>query len=90
MTLSTLWLQDIKSQEDKEHFAQTVYNSSNDVVLMKLKKILKQRLASLEVIERKADIYDSPNWAYLQADSNGTVRTTKQILQLLDHVKDSV
>lgn len=87
--ISTLWIQDLKDQELRDHFTKTVMNSSNDVVLMKLKKIIKTKIESLEHAERNIKVYDIPNWSYLQADSNGTLRTLKLIETLLDHVKDS-
>lgn len=89
MSLSTMWTSHLKTQEDKDGFTNTVYNHSNDVVLMRLRSIIQRAIESCETAERSVKAYDVPNWAYLQADSNGSIRALKQLDDLLGFVKES-
>lgn len=88
MTLSTQWISHLKTADDRTHFTDTVYNSSNDVVFMRLKQILVEKLEALKRAERDPKSYELSSWAFAQADNNGSIRTLTQIVDLLSHVKD--
>ena len=53
-----------------------------------LKEILEDELNNLESNEIKSDVYNTSNWAYLQADINGAKRTYKKVIDLLQ-IEDS-
>ena len=53
-----------------------------------LKEVLEDELNNLESNELKSDIYNTSNWAYLQADINGAKRTYKKVIDLLQ-IEDS-
>jgi hypothetical protein len=48
-----------------------------------LKDILIDQLKTLEANEIATDVYNTPSWAYAQADINGCKRTYKRIIDLL-------
>lgn len=79
--IATLWIEHIKDKEKQKEFEKLLRNSG--ISLGRLKDIIQDRLDALERAEVKAEIYDSPNWAYKQADTNGTRRAYMNILQLL-------
>lgn len=89
MTLSTMWTAHLQTKEDKDGFTNTIYNHSNDVVLMRLRAIIKRSLESIQGQERSPGAYSSPSWAFAQADANGSIRTLKQIDDLLSFVKET-
>lgn len=67
-------------QDKREEFKQLVLNSST--VLDRLKDIVYNMSKNGE--ESKTEDYDSPSWAYRQADKNGQLRAYRDILKLLD------
>lgn len=48
-----------------------------------LKEILEDELNNLEDNELKSEMYNTSNWAYLQADINGAKRTYRKVIDLL-------
>lgn len=87
--LATLWLDHLKTKEDRDHFSDTIYNHSNDIVLMKLYDIIKKKRQALEISERSTANYNAASWAYMQADNNGAIRSLKQLETLLEFVKET-
>lgn len=73
--------------EDVE-FKATILNHWQDPVLMKIKKVLKSQLEQKEASRERFADYQHPTWFAEQADHNGSIRTLKQILDILDFVKD--
>lgn len=49
-----------------------------------LKNILEKRLDDLESKRVNPANYDSPAWAYMQADINGSMRELERVIELLD------
>lgn len=49
-----------------------------------LKNILEKRLVDLADKQVNPAHYDSPAWAYMQADLNGSMRELKRVIELLD------
>lgn len=53
-----------------------------------MRKRLKELLAEKEALAQKSivskDMYDSPSWAFLQADNNGYIRALHEILSLIE------
>ena len=80
MSSSNLWWYRLqKTEEDKNSVKQLVNNSKN--LLKILSELIEEDIKSLERIS--SDDYDSPSWAYKQADRAGQLRTLRKILDLI-------
>lgn len=79
--IATKWTEHIKDPEKKKEFEKLLRHSN--LSLGRLKEIAEDLLASLNRIEVKSEVYDNPNWAYKQADTNGMRRAYANIIQLL-------
>ena len=79
--LSTEWTRSCKSPEDKEKVEKLLRNSGRSLGL--LRDILERRIQELYRSERKVETYSSPNWAYMQAHTNGMLAAYNNIDQLL-------
>ena len=77
--MKTVWFQDIKSKDDQEKFKKTVLGSK--IVLDKAIEIC-YTLSKVGEDSKLVD-YDSPSWAYRQADLNGYRRALKEIITVL-------
>jgi hypothetical protein len=75
--MKTIWFMDLPKDE-QEGFKKEVKSAKN--VLEKLEQIVKSRLKEIVVIED----YDSPSWAYKQADRNGYNRALTEIINILN------
>jgi len=76
------WFKECKTKEDKEKVKQAVL--SNRASLDRLKEILEPLLKDTPPT---AD-YDSPSWAYKQADRIGYNRALNQVLELINLDKE--
>jgi hypothetical protein len=76
------WFKDCKSKKQKESVAQVL--QSNRESLDRLKEILEPMLKDTT----PAADYDSPSWAYKQADRNGFNRAVTTVLDLINLDKD--
>lgn len=83
--LHTLWTEHIKNPEVKADFEKLLRNST--ISLGRLREIAEKQLASLRSAEVKVAVYDNPNWAYKQADTNGACRVLQNFIDLLDFTK---
>jgi hypothetical protein len=79
--LSTEWTKHCKDTKEKDKVVQLLRNSTISLGL--LRTLLKRRMQALIVSERKTEAYDSPNWAYMQAHTNGMLAAYNNIDQLL-------
>lgn len=77
--MKTIWFQDIKDKEVQEQFKKNVLSSK--IVLDKLLQIVYTK-AKMEDRSKSND-YDSPSWAYRQADKIGYLRALKEIEDIL-------
>lgn len=73
--MQTKWFQDLPKPE-QDRFKQEVLNSKK--VLDKLKELC----YNLRV-ESKSTDYDSPSWAFKQADQNGYNRALDDVIKIL-------
>lgn len=78
-----LWFSHLP-KSDQENFKKLVLGSKK--VLDRLQEICYNTIQS-GVVPAKAD-YDSPSWAYIQADRNGYLRAFKEIHDLLNLESD--
>jgi hypothetical protein len=74
------WFSNLKDPKDKEAFKQYLLGSQK--LLDRLKEICYNRIQDRG--NTKESDYDSPSWAYLQADRNGYVRAYQEILKLCE------
>lgn len=68
----------------EKHDERRALVKSASPTLKLLKAILEKRLAELDTKRTNPVHYDSPAWAYMQADINGSMREIKQVIELLD------
>jgi hypothetical protein len=80
--MKTAWLKDCKTKKEKEAVNQVL--QSNRESLDRLKEILEPMLKDTT----PAADYDSPSWAYKQADRNGFNRAVTTVLDLINLDKD--
>ena len=80
--MKAAWFKDCKSKKQKESVAQVL--QSNRESLDRLKEILEPMLKDTT----SAADYDSPSWAYKQADRNGFNRAVTTVLDLINLDKD--
>lgn len=74
--MKTIWFMDLPKDE-QEGFKREVKSAKN--VLDKLEQIVKHKIKEIVVL----DDYDSPSWAYKQADRNGYNRALTEIINIL-------
>lgn len=74
--MKTIWFMDLPKDE-QEDFKREVKSAKN--VLDKLEQIVNSRIKEIVV----ANDYDSPSWAYKQADRNGYNRALTEIINIL-------
>jgi hypothetical protein len=76
------WTKHITDPEAKERFQSAVQGSK--LVLQRLQAIMDEMRVDSENQELSTKLYDSPSWAYIQADANGYKRCLKQISKLIN------
>ena len=80
--MKAAWFKDCKTKKDKESVAQTLQSQREG--LDRLKEILEPMLKDTT----PAADYDSPSWAYKQADRNGFNRAVTTVLDLINLDKE--
>lgn len=76
------WLKDCKTEEAKDDRRKMVRSATPTLNVLKM--IVERYLRDEEQKRLSKAAYESPSWAYLQADANGAVRILKLIQTLLD------
>ena len=84
--MKTLWTQHISDPEKKEEFAKLLRNST--VSLGRLRDIVRELQTSILTTERSNKVYESPNWTYLQAHTNGMLQAYDNIDRLLSFLDE--
>jgi hypothetical protein len=84
MTPATDWTKNLTNEKEKVEFEAMLMNSS---ILTRLKELVDQKYLELDAQETTKDAYDTPSWAYKQADKNGYRRSLKYFDQLLQHLE---
>jgi len=75
--VKTIWFMDLPKDE-QEGFKKQVKSAKD--VLEKLEQIVKHKIKEIVV----SDDYDSPSWAFKQADRNGYNRALTEIINILN------
>ena len=78
----TAWTKHLKSEEDKERFSKSVQSARH--VLERLQELLDEEKSSLESAEISPKIYETPNWDYKQAHTNGFKAALKMVSKLIN------
>lgn len=79
--MKTSWTKGLEKdaqQEMRQHFVASLQ------VRKRLTEILKEKMENTNNNQLLTDNYDSPNWAFKQADNVGYNRALKEILNLLE------
>lgn len=84
--LATMWTEHLQTGEEKVNFEKLLRNST--LSLGRTYDIVEGLMNSTIVSERSNKVYDSPNWTYLQAHTNGMLQAYGNILRLLAFAKD--
>lgn len=74
--MKTIWFMDLPKDE-QEGFKREVKSAKN--VLDKLEQIVQNKIKEIVI----TNDYDSPSWAYKQADRNGYNRALIEIINIL-------
>lgn len=77
--MKSIWFSHLKTKDEQEEFKKNVLGSK--IVLDKLADIVYNKIKSQER-STVAD-YDSPSWAYRQADKVGYSRALEEIISIL-------
>jgi hypothetical protein len=80
-TILTAGLSDLQSEEVTREFSQS------GVLRERLIDVLNGKKESLRSEVRSKTSYESPSWAYLQADANGYERAISEVISLLSSKK---
>jgi len=80
--LISAWTKHIPDQEEKEKFRNQVLGSK--VVLNRLQAIVNEMKEDADNTELNTKVYDIPNWAYRQADTNGFKRALKLVSKVIN------
>ena len=78
----TMWTKHLEDSNEKVEFEKTIMGSKR--VLNRLKDILGEQEAALNIGEVTPKNYDSPSWAYKQAHSNGYRQCLNVLKKLVD------
>lgn len=77
------WVKNLNLKE-REDFETHIRNAGR--ILRRLRELANDRISQVnrEVISKRN--YESPSWAFLQADANGEIRALEYILNLTDFI----
>lgn len=75
------WFVDCKNPDEKEERREIV--QSGRPLRELLQMILEKRLQRVQEDRKKRSLYDSPNWAFIQADLVGAERELTELLSLM-------
>lgn len=78
----TLWTQGAKSLEEKENIKKEIYGAQP--VLDRLGIMIQKELDALEVAEISPKFYETPNWDYKQAHTNGFKSAIRMVLKIIN------
>lgn len=78
--MKTSWTKGLPKDEATE--VEDYYNSSTRL-RARLVAILDEKLSASETGSLSASAYESPNWAYKQADSVGYKRALREVISLI-------
>jgi len=84
MGLNLIWTKGL-DDKSKKKFEDLFRNSQ--VLLNRIREVLAEERRALEANEISKNIYETPNWPYVQADINGQKKVLKKLEDLFE-IKD--
>ena len=78
----TAWTKHLNTQEQKDKFTKSLMASRH--VLDRLQELLDEEKFSLESAEISPKIYETPNWDYKQAHTNGFKAALKMVSRIIN------
>lgn len=82
MKFSTRWIKHLKEDQHKQEFMTSLLAAKP--VLTRLGQLLEEDIKTSQSGSLTKDKYESPNWAYLQADKVGEQRALNKILKMIN------
>lgn len=79
--MKTVWTKGVETEATKEIELQF---KASMVIRKRLAEILRDKYATADKSRLLKDAYDTPNWAYKQADLAGYHRALSEILSILE------
>tara|TARA_B110000014_G_C20041509_1_gene541360 strand:- start:464 stop:703 length:240 start_codon:yes stop_codon:yes gene_type:complete len=70
-------------EEDQKKLMEGYFNGS-PLLRERLKYILEGKISNRTTACEKLETYESPSWAYIQADKNGYNRAIREIMELIE------
>lgn len=77
----TKWTSHLSTDEEKQRFKNDILSARS--VLERLEQMLKEEEGYLSQAEISSKIYDTPNWAYKQAHTNGFKGALNMLYKIL-------
>lgn len=84
--ISTAWTKNLKTPQEVSEFESTLRRSI--FILGRLKSLLKEWQEDLDRQEGRGDDYESPSWAFKQANRNGEKHQLRKTLDLLSFLEE--
>lgn len=82
--MQTRWFKGLDKQEEKDLRASLL---AAELAFKRLAKLLEDDMKSSESLQHSESLYESPSWAYQQADAIGQQRAFRKILRLISKEK---
>jgi hypothetical protein len=86
--LQAVWLDHLKTEEERNKFREVLLANLNDTVFTKLRYILNNKLIALEDKEITEDSYTDKDWSHVMAHRNGQKSAYIEIIKLLTAAKE--
>ena len=77
----TAWTKHLKTEAEKDKFNKSL--KASRYILDRLQVLLDEEKAGLETAEISPKIYETPNWDYKQAHTNGFKAALKMVSKLI-------
>ncbi len=77
----TAWTKHLKTDEEKEKFTKSL--KASRYILNRLQQLLDEEKIGLESAEISPKIYETPNWDYKQAHTNGFKAALRMVSKLI-------
>ena len=78
----TAWTKHLKTEEEKDKFIKSL--KASRYILDRLQQLLDEEKAGLESAEIRPKIYETPNWDYKQAHTNGFKAALRMVSKLIN------
>lgn len=80
--MKTVWTTGLSSDDTKKDIAESF--SQGALLRRRLSELLQDKMDTEVVARTKREDYESPSWAYKQADSSGYLRALREVISLIE------